>query len=242
MTAKETTSTQINLPSKQIQADRLAWLEQVRRNEQGNPALLLSGLTSTADSERWDIGIAGAWQRESDPSQIVLKLPKPASHPEGEAPSTEYWFDQEAVFLLQMHVLYGGMFRVAGSKHNGYYYPGIRIGRDKLVNADRYIGNLGPYQDARKVGGTDYHDHTRASVKPTSERSVAAQVGRKNERANLKAGKVTREGAIKASLGLWRESLLFPSRDQYSAALLYVYAVLDQRHPLLAPQAVSTTC
>lgn len=90
--------------------------------------------------------------------------------------------------------------------------------------------------------GSDYHDHTRASIKPTSERRVAAQVGRENERAHLKSGKVTRAGAIEASLKLWHESLLFPSLDHYRAALLNVYAVLDQRHSLLAPQAVSTTC
>lgn len=69
-----------------------------------------------------------------------------------------------------------------------------------------------------------------------SERSVAAQVGRENERANLKAGKVTRERAIEASLRLWRESLLFPSPDQYRTALLRVYAALDQRHPLSTPR------
>lgn len=69
-----------NLPSEVIQADRLEWLMQVQRGEQGDPALLLTGLSVT-DAERWDIGITGAWQRESDPSQIVLKLPKPALGP-----------------------------------------------------------------------------------------------------------------------------------------------------------------
>ncbi|WP_292119453.1 hypothetical protein [Mesorhizobium sp.] len=137
--------------------------------------------------------------------------------------------------MLQAHVLYGGKLLVMGSKHNSRYYPAIQIpSHGKSIPADRLIGDLGPHQDARKVPGSDYHDHTRASIKPTSERSVAAWVGRENERANLKAGKVTREAAIEASLRLWRESLLFPSLDQYRTALLDVYTALDQRHPLTA--------
>jgi hypothetical protein len=136
-----------------------------------------------------------------------------------------------------MHVFCGGVIRVAGSKRNGYYYPGIRIGRGKLVNADRYIGGVSAYQDARLSDPRDYHNHTRANINPTGEREVAAQVGPENERISSgKMRKATREEAIEASLKQWRESLLFPSRDQYRAALLYVYAVLDQRHPLIAPR------
>lgn len=226
------TSTLINLPSVTIQADRRTWLQKIRRGEHGDPALLLSGLSS-ADRERWEIGVESAWQRAGHHSQIVLKLPKPSSHPEGEAPSTEYWFDQETVWLLQAHIVRGGKLYVMGSKHNSRYYPAIQIaGHDKPIPVDRLIGDLGPFHDARKVVGSDYHDHSRASIRSVSERWVAAQVGREHERANVKAGKVTRGAAIEASLKLWQQSVLFPSLDDYRAALLDVYAVLDQRHHL----------
>jgi len=191
--------------------------------------LLLSGFRD-ADRERWEIGIQGIWQRATDPSQVVLELPKPTSHPKGDRPWTEHWFNQEAVWLLQAHVFYGGVLRVMGSKHNGYYYPAVGIGgMANVINVDRLIGGCGPYQDARKVKGTDYHDHTRESIRPTSDRKVAAEVGRENERST---GKVTREAAMHASLSLWRPSKLFPTLDAYDHALRGVYAVLDRLHPL----------
>lgn len=136
----------VTLPSETIQADRLAWLTQVQRGELGDPAKLLTGV-SASDLHRWEIGVADAWQHPRDPTKIVLKLPKPTGHPEGEAPSTEYWFDQEAVWLLQAHILYGGRLGVYKSKvgkpgkPSGYYYPYIRIdGFARTVNVDRYIG------------------------------------------------------------------------------------------------------
>ncbi|MER8843392.1 hypothetical protein [Mesorhizobium australicum] len=249
MTAKETTSTQIGLPSTQIQADRRVWLQQVQRGEQGDPAKVLKGLSASYPL-RWEIGIADAWQHQSDPTKIVLKLPKPASYPEGEESTTEYLFDQETVWLLQAHISYGGRVGIYISKSgekgnkgkpNGYFYPAIWIdGLKGHIPVDRLVANAGPHRLAQLVNPHDYHNHTQANIKLTAEREVVAQVGRENVRT---VRGPAREAAIGASLKLWHESVLFPSRDHYRAALLHVYAVLDQRHPLLAAGvATTTTC
>jgi len=227
-----------NLPSEAIQADCLTWLAQVQRGEQGDSAKLLRGLSSS-DTERWETGIADAWQHPSDPTKIVLKLPKPASHAEGEEPTTKYRFDQETVWLLRAHISCGGRVGIYISKSgekgntgkpNGYLYPAIWIdGLKGHIPVDRLIANAGPHRLAQLVNPHDYHNHTRANIKLTAEREVAAQVGRENVRA---VRGPAREAAIEASLKLWRESMLFPTLGQYQAALRQVYEVLDSRHPL----------
>ncbi|MGX5830073.1 hypothetical protein [Mesorhizobium sp. 43Arga] len=142
-----------NLPSEAIQADLLKWLEQVRSREEGNPDRLLTGLSSS-DPERWEIGVVDAWLHKSDPTKIVLKFPKPASHPEGEEPTTDYLFDQETVFLLGALIFHGGRVGIYTSKSgekgntgkpNGYYYPAIWIdGFKGPIPVDRLIANAGP--------------------------------------------------------------------------------------------------
>lgn len=222
-----------NIPSTAIQADRQEWLSQILKGEQGDARLLLSGLRQS-DADRWRIGIEDAWLSPGDPTKIVLKLLKPKSHPREERPTTEYLFDQEAVWLLQAHAFYGGALSVMPSKRNGYYYPAIRIIRDGkrvAINADRLIAGCSPYQDAR-LASKEYHDHTRGNIKPTHEQEVARQVGRENERST---GKVTRADAIAASCQRWCVSQLFPTAGAYTDALSHVYAVLEQRHPLAQP-------
>lgn len=221
-----------NIPSAAIQADRLKWLSQIRNEEQGDARLLLSGLRRS-DAERWEIGIEDARLSPSDPTEILLTFPKPKNHPKDERSTTEYLFDQEAVWLLQAHVFYGGGFCVAPSKHNDYYYPALQMrpnGKKKVINADRLVSGCGPHQDARQLKGGDYHDHTRGNIKPTHEQAVVRQVGRENERSSRKA---TREDVIAASRQLWMESLLFPLMSDYTGAFSRVYGTLDQRHPLL---------
>lgn len=234
-----------SLPSEAIQADRLAWLQQVQRGEQGDPAKLLSGLQSSSDGHGWDTGILGAELYQENPSEIVLTLRKPKprkDRPQDEVAWTKYRFDREMGWLLQVLAIYGRNDDIGVSpsksgkkantgKPNGYYCATIKFRGLAALNVDRLTSGAGAYQAAPLADPRDYHNRTRGNIKPTSTRKIVEKFGPKNARSSRRPLR-TREDAIRAAVRQWREGGPFPSADSYEAALRYVFAVLDRRHPL----------
>lgn len=242
-----------NLPSRAIQATLIEWLDQVKRGEGGNPALLLTGLQTTAVGDRWDIGIIDAERRTEDPSKIVFKLGKPKpkkGKPQDEVAWTKYGFNQQMGWLLPVLAIYGNNDDIGVSasrsgtkansgKPNGYYYATIKFRGFAPINVDRLTSGASAYQAARLANPRDYHNRTRENITLRSTWKIAEEFGPENARSPRRPLR-TREDAIRAAVAQWREGGPFPSTVAYEEAIRFIFAVLDRGHPLAQRATTST--